>query len=257
MTHFFITVGTSQLENEYLRKKELTADQLETIDDLIRGVSRNEARDSDSANRMLQEKLVKGWQYPAQTGYLFDINEGNPFGAEITTLWALLHKQGKPFAVQGEDYFFLLTSGTMPGRLAGQVLCDFLMNTWNVPNQRVRNNYEISSLKDNPRTEDDAKEALFNFAKTLSTALEHSAQIASLHKPARQFIMSGGFKSLIPVLDWFSLAYQISLNYLFEKSEHPVRDLLLEPLEINVRGSIRDLIQNKYPGIQLPPLDRF
>lgn len=251
MAHYFVTVGTSQLNKTFL----LDASKKRILDSLLRESTADAYDATSELNGVFQERLRQHWKN-ATPAFLYPPEVKNPFGAEITTLWHMLRRDNAPFPLPRNDRFYVLTSDTMAGILAGRVLTDFLQFCWSVPNESIQM-HPVHNLNTNPGTELDATGALHEFANLLVAALNHSVANAPVKPaPARHFVMTGGFKSLVPILTWFALAYSIPLTYLFEESECPVRELRL-PLKPAAREDILAEIKVRYPGLPLPPLARF
>jgi len=145
----------------------------------------------------------------------------NPFGAEISTL-AKMEKQGPrrrenpdefepPVFNPQQDEIVLLYSGTRPGGFCAGVLYKLLTHsdTLAMPPNRVETQ-RLAELREEPRNvtraEKEVEEALLGNRK-------EQGEIQNL------FVMTGGFKSIIPALTVYALIYGDDIYYLFERSK--------------------------------------
>lgn len=260
MNHFFVTVGTSQLTNEHLGFADDISRRIDRIVKTKTRVEKESAQIADLAPLLLR-RLAEYWN---DLDGLQPALDDNCFGAEITTLLYVLLKQStlpsktsfkeKITASTPQDRFYLHISDTSSGRLAGCVLSDFLRDVWNVSPHEIHL-YHADQLDQNPNNTAQAILALQNFAKCLADSLGHSASDQG-SQPTRHFIMSGGFKSVIPTLDRFALAYDIPLSYVFEDAPAPIYGEKLH-LADQTRKDIRKVLECEYLAAQLPPLEQF
>lgn len=263
MTHFFISVGTSQLDQERLGLNSELAAEMERIK---KGPIQNAAVVSNRLAKAINPKLAEYWQELAdQPQIAFSNNRSgvkkttNRFGAEITTLlfclWAGSKQNIMDRAASAEpDRYYLLLSDTDAGQLTGNILQKFFFEVWCADTDNVWMK-TAKGLNSNPRTPADARKAVNTFAELVATALDDSFA-RTTGRIERSFIMSGGYKSTIPVMDWFSLAYHIPLNYLFEEADVPMSRLTL-PLSRDVRDQIKEKIQEIFQVNQMPPVNQY
>lgn len=261
VNHFFVTVGTSQLTNDKLMN-ELDA----SITDSLRAVNEyetslpNESRLIETLLPELVRRMAIYWQQMDDGPEPVFIN--NALGAELTTLVFVLCKQalaGRSFkerikATASESRFFLHHSDTTSGRLAGRVLASFLKEVWGVGDELIHS-YQTKGLHQIPRTSRDAQRAMQNFSYQMAQSLRDSCELED-GVVSPHIIMTGGFKSLIPTLDRFSLAYNIPLNYVFEKSDAPIYGMPLN-LDEDTRSRIREILTKEYPAANLPPVQIY
>lgn len=254
MTHFFLSVGTSQLDQTRLALPLKFTNELKTINNTREGAG--------TASHGLVEEinvhLAKHWN-EIKDGPNLVIQGTNRFGAEITTLLYWVWQGSKEIVLkrqQGDnaDRFYLLLSDTPPGRLAGATIFKFLEEVWVVHRDHLWMKC-ASGLNSNPRSPEEAREAVNAYAQGMAEALNLSS---SMGEPGmeRRFIVSGGYKSTIPVMDWFSLAYNIPLNYIFEEADMPVKDLSLD-LTRDARETIRLQLEKTFKVPGMPPLNSF
>jgi len=252
MTHFFVSVGTSQLDND-----RLFLDAANKVD--MERIKKGNIADANNVSRILFEeitsKLLNYW------GFLVDrpiiqFDPENQFGAEITTLLFCLWGGTKAGIIDRgnnrTDRFYLLLSDTDAGRLTGRILAWFLVNVWHVEEDLIWMKQAIG-LNGWPQTESDACAAVDSFANLLAEALFVSR---GRIKVDRQFIVSGGYKSVIPAMDWFSVAYNIPINYIFEEADQPVKNLIL-PLPSSTRQLILDKLVEIFQVPQPPPINEI
>lgn len=154
-----------------------------------------------------------------------DNNVGKPFGAELSSLF-LIEKEFNsknitPFNPQ-EDEFTLIVSQTRKGLFAAGVIMEIMKRKWFPTfeeNDQVSNInlYMIEGLSDEP---DDANKVLENLAITLTGILSKYAIDSKLGDDQwnNVIVITGGYKSTIPVLSIISLILGIDIFYLFERS---------------------------------------
>ena len=253
MSHYFISVGTSQLENKQLKLNARLGRLLGRVLDEDPTVDKTLA--FTELEPPILVKLSSAWKnlspgnrYSYQT---------NPFGAEITTLMFMEWRDGfKPADINGlkQNIYYLLRSDSTAGTLAGEVLYRFLLDVWEIPETSLCI-WPVPGLHSHSTTIGEARLALNNFAVAIKSLLADSdRRLKDKQGQTRQFVMSGGFKSIIPVMDWFSLAYDIPLNYLFEKSDEMVQGMPFS-IDKETRNKIKTFLDNWVHTIEPTPMD--
>lgn len=149
----------------------------------------------------------------------------NPFGAEISTLFKM---QKSSVFNPAQDEIVLLYSDTKAGAFSAGVLYKLLLKVWDMSPPKVK--YErIPKLKEIPidvsEAEKNVEEALFN---------SRNDQIENV------FVMTGGFKSVIPMLTICAFVNNDDIYYLFEKSRE-LRKLILPKGKKNTKSGYRIL----------------
>jgi CRISPR/Cas system-associated protein Csm6 len=135
-------------------------------------------------------------------------NDRNPFGAEICTLFKTTHCHPAAFEPTS-DTVTLLYSDTLPGAFCAGVLYLMLTDSgvFAMPLASVIGT-RIPELYEEPRDVDLAEE------NTRSCVLE-----ARKEDRENIYVISGGFKSIIPTLTTYALIYEEDIYYLFERSK--------------------------------------
>ena len=164
----------------------------------------------------------------------------NPFGAEISTL-AKMAKQGprkrdnpsefeEPVFNPQQDKIVLLYSDTLPGAFCAGIFYKLLTHsdTWSIPPNHV-DAKRIAELREEPRN---VMEAEYNLCKALLGARKEQDEIQNL------FVMTGGFKSIVPTLTVYALIYFDDIYYLFERSK--------ELRRLNLPGEVRLESKNRW-----------
>lgn len=240
INHYLITVGTSQLDHQ---KLSLSDGRLkEALTRIVKGADSTQTQYHNLSQAILPvlQKEASRREDLAQAAGMAPKPRNNPWGAEITTLWNIQ-------ADTQHDYFHLLCSDSNAGKLAGHILNEYLQNVWGVSLDRISIK-AVPDLKPCPDDLADAKKGLESLAGEVSTLLAQWQATT----PAWRFVISGGFKSVIPVLTWFALAYDIPLEYIFEDSEHPIRDLTPK-LDTAARNVLVKELKRLFPNATLPP----
>ncbi len=211
--HFIIPCGTSQLDERALTaldlrnkrpynalrdRPDIEQQTTQAFDDFPPPEDQPQAQDSFLPFlKTLQEKAT------IQEAHTFVGSPQNPMGAELSTL-ARLHHNGQWSPQQ--DTITILSSETAAGVWCAAMLREML-KAWGVPAGNIAP-IVIEQLNECPQSPDDA---MVNLAQT----------VMNKANPERQniIVMTGGFKSSIPVLTVVALVYGMRMVYLFEKAD--------------------------------------
>lgn len=216
--HIIITCGTSQIDKDKLNRLGITGDARDNFErDAKLGVLPPEpfyARHQGLANQII-ELLIENKDELAYR------SAESIFGAEISTLEALKdHGEWKNWDPKSDTYV-ILSSETGPGYFCAQLLRRLLTdpNFFGIPDNEnnITKPLIVNRLVDKPSGEEEAKAASNNLAKTIYDQLKPRTTQQNIRNI---FIMTGGYKSVIPCLTLFSLFYGIELVYLFERSAY-------------------------------------
>lgn len=218
MGHFIITCGSSQLDKAPLLG----------FSDLYNS-NTSETKILENYNKILDKaipNLKKLWK---NREVLRKNPDKNPFGGEISTLLALQDNYKLANQWGKDDTFVLLTSNSVKGRLAADIISQVLIDEelWGVSTHNIIQNetgkfwFTIEELKDKA-SETDMDHALM---KLVDLVCEHAAPPIKNPKKWKQIkenhlVMTGGYKSIIPCLTVLSLQYGFKLVYLFEHSSY-------------------------------------
>lgn len=164
----------------------------------------------------------------------------NPFGAEQTTLYSLRNLSGFENWNPADDEYVLLASDTPTGYFCAALLAKALQNPegyWRIPARnlltyRLMENAVLTQHESNPPVtvipqllEQPGDQRQTNEAIKSAIRMVGKVRDELQRENARQlvFLITGGFKSLIPSLTMFSFFFGIEMIYLFETSRYPVR----------------------------------
>lgn len=227
--HLIVTCGTSQTEiDKLLQIKEWGSEERKTVEYINTDVKRQSPMDgiSDSlfdqvAGRgryakeppeigrhaaALADALAQHWTIlPERIG-----NDRNPFGGEISTLYKMAKTQPPSFDPHA-DTLVLLYSDTLEGAFCAGALDRLLRDerTWGIPLERIAAK-RIAELREEPR---DAELASENTRQALVDNRKEGNGIQNV------FVITGGFKSILPLITLHALVYGDALYYLFERSK--------------------------------------
>jgi hypothetical protein len=228
-TKYIISVGTSQLDAlDPQKNPPLYTDQAHIADwrDFYDRIRKNSSTDTNSP-QFLRDK--DAWIKPIGNLLADKIsplceeryaslekkirNETNPFGAEISLL--TIYEKDVKTIDPALDEFYLITSRTQAGVFAAELLQYLLIYKWGI--KTTVHIEEICHLSDAPGSEETVNQAMEQLAQKIKNIIK-----ASLHNNKSDyghiFMISGGFKSIIPCLTLFSLFFGIKMYYVFEKS---------------------------------------
>jgi len=131
--------------------------------------------------------------------------DNNPFGAEISTLYKM---EKKSLFTPAKDSVVLLYSDTLSGAFCAGVLYRLLTKVYKMPPANLTLPARIPELREKPRNVVDAED---NTRIALLEARKEDAE--------NMFVMTGGFKSSIPILTVIALLKGDPIYYLFERSD--------------------------------------
>ncbi|MBD3181416.1 hypothetical protein GF312_03930 [Candidatus Poribacteria bacterium] len=135
----------------------------------------------------------------------------NPFGAEISTLQKM--KEEQAFDPE-KDTVKLLYSGTRKGAFSAAILHNLLINVYELDSDRI-SGCCITELREDPADDNAAKEAEKKTQDHLLAARDDNFK--------NIYVMTGGFKSIIPTLTVCAITQGSPVFYLFERSKHLMR----------------------------------
>ena len=235
--NIIVTCGTSQIEGEKLdiiskyaergfcdRAKNIRKAGKEGITDGCFGDFIDETTKDGSYCKEMADILAAKWD--AIDEYIGE--EGNPFGAEICTLYKMT--QEKPSAFEpGMDQIAILYSDTEPGAFCAAILYNLLThnNAFRMSLERIKHK-RISKLREVPV---DVSEAEKNVREALFRARNDEVPNA--------FVMTGGFKSIIPMLTICAIVNDDPIYYLFERSDELRCLILRNQVEVLEEGRWR------------------
>ncbi len=130
--------------------------------------------------------------------------DSNPFGAEISTLYKM---EKESLFTSAEDSVVLLYSDTLSGAFCAGMLYRLMTGAYKMPPANVTP-IRIPELREKPRNVAAAED---NTRIALLEARKEDAE--------NTFVMTGGFKSSIPILTVIALLWGDSIYYLFERSK--------------------------------------
>jgi len=138
--------------------------------------------------------------------------KNNPFGAELSTL-IRMEADGK--WTPDQDSITLLTSDTQVGMWCGKAINIALTGIYDIEVQLRK----IIGLKED-----------FESGKNASISLVDALRcnLKPTDKWKNVFMITGGFKSLLPVMTVAAMLYGFSLVYLYEKSTYLQQEILVD-----------------------------
>ncbi len=157
-------------------------------------------------NTLWQHKDNPSKMWENMAGYVG--KEDNLFGAEISTLIMMADQKLWEPAI---DEIMLLSSETQECVYSTAVIAWVLINGAGVKGLQISKKI-VPGLNDNPA---EAYEVTWGLADQISEEIE----IAEKAKLKNLFVITGGYKAVIPCLTIFSLVFGIEMCYLFEKSD--------------------------------------
>lgn len=216
--NFLIPCGTSQIDPEKLRDLQLSISDtdLQEFEKDVQYFGESsecfEKKHQRVANAIV-ERLVENKRLLDER-----TNVVTPFGAEISTLNELSHLPGWREWERTSDTYTIFSSDTGPGYFCAQILRRLLihLDIYAIPGKNVGRVVKVERLKDQLNSAEIANSAMIELSRQIRSHLRY---INSGPRNGRDvFVMSGGYKSIIPCLTMFSLIYGIELVYLFERS---------------------------------------
>lgn len=217
--HIIITCGTSQIDKDKLTKLGITGDARDQFerDARMDGLPPEPfyARHQGLANQIVALLIENKDELTYRSAESI-------FGAEISTLEALKHHDEWKNWEPESDTYVILSSETGPGYFCAQILRRLITDPsfLGIPDDEniiSKKPLIVNRLVDKPSGEEEAKAASNNLAKAIYDQLKPRT---TQHNIRNIFIMTGGYKSVIPGLTLFSLFYGIELVYLFERSAY-------------------------------------
>lgn len=212
--NYIITCGTSQLDYEKLKFLKIFTgeDKYKKFNNWhVLGPEYAKGLDDDDVNNLIEgiSTLL------AESFY----TTPDALGAELSTI-----KLRRPASDQRDtEYYRILSSDTKKGQLSAVILKKTLDKLGMQGDDIAR----ITGLKDKPQNEGMAKTALNNLISGLFNALRTDAQ--------NVFVISGGFKSVIPCITLFASLFGLEMVYLFEDSNllqtFPATKYLHDPIK--------------------------
>lgn len=216
--NIIVTCGTSQIELgkfNIIREHVNSGDRLNELNDISKYTCGLEGTDHPVAlfDNAIGEKETHGTHCKNLVDILCDLTkylstkigtDYNPFGAEISTL----HTMCKEVVFDpAQDSIKLLYSGTNKGAFAAAVLHNLLAKIYNLTSEKIEACC-IKELREEPMSAEEAESQ--TQAHLLAARDDNLKNI---------FVMSGGFKSIIPTLTLCAITRNDPVYYLFEKSK--------------------------------------
>jgi len=175
--------------------------------------------DACAYSQVFADVLAACWE---QIGNLDDLikNERNFFGAEISTLYKMF-QESPPVFNPRRDRLVLLYSDTQIGAFCVSILWRLLIHeqAWKMRGEQIAIE-RVPELREEPT---DAQAA----ERELVQAILDNHQ----EDGCNAFVITGGFKSVIPIITVYALVYGDDLYYLFEKSTQLLK--LTLPAEVH------------------------
>jgi putative CRISPR-associated protein (TIGR02619 family) len=221
--HLIVTCGTSQIEDEKI--KALSRNVLpemknnwEQLTEFVNEVKEEPAygisdvswkedleilRHSETLTRVLASYMPKLSEMVRQ--------KNNVFGGEITTLFQMA-KQEEPVFNPAEDTLTLLYSDTRSGAFCMATLHQLLVKEepFKMSPSNLTPPFRIAELREEPS---DIEAAEKNTHEAILKSRKEGEGIQNI------FVVTGGFKSILPAVTTYALVFGDEMYYLFEKSE--------------------------------------
>lgn len=242
--NYIITCGTSQLDpNKYTNIPGHPFAQEKTRKSYINWHDPNQRRlmpggwtDNQIEDEKVKtiDRLVEDFKQPGLS---------NVLGAELSTI--KLRRNEHPLNPGEIEYFHIIASETTEGKLAAEILDRTLKKLGMHGEEKIT---PVTYLRDKLEDSDLARAGLDNLITRLFKALRTDAQ--------NIFVISGGFKSVIPCITLFATMFGLEMVYLFEDSNllqtYPATNYLHNPA--NRKKWIADWNDNVYgKNVELAP----
>jgi putative CRISPR-associated protein (TIGR02619 family) len=257
LRHLIVTCGASQIDNvkvsmlgtgRPVKEWKAVLKFVERVKETKKGIRYNTWWRDDEDVQVHSQVFVDALALEWENKRMDDSDKGsenldklitlsrNPFGAEISTLFKMATKQPPVFDPQ-KDKVTLLYSDTQSGGFCVNVLYHLLIHkrTWKMAPGQLEPK-RVPELREEPSNVEEAE-------KNLHTKVHESRK----EDAQNIFVITGGFKSIIPAITVYALVYGEDLYYLFEESTQ-LRKLEL-PAEIKSSGRwwtlARKLVERK------------
>jgi putative CRISPR-associated protein (TIGR02619 family) len=151
------------------------------------------------------DQKIEDWKLKTIKRLVEDFKQpglSNVLGAELSTI--KLRKEKHPSDM---EYFHIIASETTDGKLAAEILCRTLLNLGMCGKKTIK---PVKYLRDKLEDPGMASTGLNNLITHLFDALRTDAQ--------NVFVISGGFKSVIPCITLLATMFGLEMIYLFEDS---------------------------------------
>lgn len=209
--NYIITCGTSQLELGKLKKLSYSTAEAEK---LIQEITYSnlpaeefyQQHQTDALKILRALKNLKG-DLPGAIGHT-----DNPFGAEISTLSALITQRSQLHGDLKHAFSTILASDSVAGYFCAQILALFLEQEFELAKVDIET---VWMLKEDPENQETIATAMNNLVDIAFKSMKNHAETAGIQNA---IVLTGGFKSTLPCLTLFAILYGIELIYIFEKS---------------------------------------